>query len=63
MNQPLQRLRRVFSGKDSKDLWKAIEKVKHNKTSWALYTLGCTCQDLEEHVQALESRIARLENR
>lgn len=63
MNQPLQRLQRVFSGKYSKDLWKNIKRVKDKKTNWALYDLGCYCQDLESLVRALENRIAKLEDK
>ena len=62
-SRPLQRLRRIFSGKYSKDLWKAINKTKPKKTQWALYDLGCHCQELETQVHALESRIAQLEDR
>lgn len=63
MNQQLQRFPRIFSGRYSKDLWKDIKRVKHEKTHWALYNLGCHCQDLESQVHALESRLARLEDR
>lgn len=62
-SQTLRRQRRVFSGKNSTDLWKAINKTKgKKKTHLALYSLGCRCQELEEIVRRLESRIARLED-
>ena len=63
MSQPLQRFRHVFSGKASKDLWKTIKRVKNGKTNWALYYLGCCCQDLESQVRALENRLAVLEDK
>ncbi len=63
MTRTLQRLRRIFSGKNSGDLWKEINKVKNRKIYWPLYSLGCCCQELEGQVHALEQRIAQLEDK
>lgn len=62
-SQPLQRFRRVLSGKVSKYLWKQIYKVKCEKTQNAISELTYHCQDLEVLIRALESRIAKLEDR
>ena len=60
--QPLQRYPNIFSGKNSEDVWNAINKIKNGKTHNALYELSCKCQELENIVQKLERRIAQLEN-
>ncbi len=62
-DQPLQRFHRIFSGKASKRLWKMIDKVKPTKTNEVIYELVNCCEDLEYQVRALESRIAKLEDR
>jgi hypothetical protein len=51
--------KRIFSGNQSKDLWRAINAVKEpDGRAWntwsALYTLGCRCQELEARVEKLE---------
>lgn len=61
--EPLRRYHRVFSGKQSKTLWKDIDRMKRGRTRWALYSLGCKCQELEELVRRLERRIAQLEDK
>jgi polyhydroxyalkanoate synthesis regulator phasin len=57
----MQRFAKIFSGKNSKGLWKDINRTKPRRTQEALYHLGCKCQELESIVEKLEQRIARLE--
>jgi len=47
---------RIFSGPNSKELWKEINSAR-SKTDlrWALYNMGC-------HLQRLEGRVRDLEN-
>lgn len=62
--RPLQRPGRIFSGKNSKDFWRAVSKTRKDgkRTEDAFYLLGCYCQELETIVRALEDRLARLED-
>lgn len=57
----------IFSGKESDDLWRAINKISRkksykkrkrlaNKVMMALYALGCRCQKLETALQELKYR-------
>lgn len=60
--RPLQRPRRIFSGKDYKELWEAIGKVENEETRFVFQLLGRGCQELELVVRGLENRIAKLED-
>lgn len=46
----------IFSGKDSKELWKRINALHDHMPDvfWALYIMGCRCQELEAIVRRLE---------
>jgi hypothetical protein len=52
----------IFSGDNSKDLWKVINKVAKKKSKKklaraackAIYLLGCKCQELETEVERLK---------
>ena len=61
VSEKLKRFRYIFSGKDSKDLWKEIGKIKCKRCWDAIYTMGCYCQRLERNVRLLEERVAELE--
>jgi hypothetical protein len=37
----------IFSGDNSKLLWKDINSIEDEKIHTALYHLGCKCQELE----------------
>jgi N-acyl-D-aspartate/D-glutamate deacylase len=60
----------IFSGKNSKTLWKLINKISKKrkkskkKIAWAawhaLYALGCHCQQLESLVQNQAQEILKL---
>ena len=42
----------IFGGDDSRELWRLINAVDHDKPEWdALYALGCACQRLEAQVR------------
>lgn len=47
---------RLFSGKESRQLWKDINATKDSTPLvwWAIYALACRCQELEEVVRRLE---------
>lgn len=60
-DKPGRRPQKTFSGKHSIALWNAIEKVKNEKTNWAIRELACYCEELESLVFSLEKRIAKLE--
>lgn len=52
--------KRIFSGKQSKELWKYINKIKKGKPGdifWAVYILGYRCQELESEVEKLKAKV------
>jgi hypothetical protein len=62
------KLKPIFSGDESKNLWESINKItkikkkkKIRDAAWgALYTLGCRCQELETRVDAIIQSLAVL---
>jgi hypothetical protein len=59
---------RLFAGKSSKFMWRAIGKVRKQRkrkklasaSNDALYNLALTCQRLEEQVSSLKGEVTRL---
>lgn len=47
-------MRPVFSGPSSRQLWRDINAVKDKRVHWALYSIGCACQELEAKVDRLQ---------
>lgn len=53
--------KRIFSGESSEEMWRRINKlnVKGSRNLfWALYILGCKCQELEAEVARLRKNKA-----
>ena len=57
----LQRFLPIFYGHPSRALWRRLRRVRAGKTHDAIFELALGCQRLEDHIIALEQRLATLE--
>jgi hypothetical protein len=53
----------IFSGDASVPLWDAVNAIPRRKMRWAVYMLGCKCQELESALGKLGEKVEEMERK